>query len=413
MNLSLYIARRYLFSRKSHQVINIISGVAIAGVTLATIAMVCTLSVFNGFKEMVAEQFTAFDPDIKITAEKGKSFTIESNTHDRLAALPSVAVTTLAVEDKVMVQYGSKQAMATIKGVEESYSQLTEIKKSLVGNGEFILGDSTHSYAVPGIGIVSYLNCGLCHVSPLEIYAPKRDAKISLTNPAANFKRGFLHSSGVSFITNQPKYDEGYILTSIKFAREVFARNEDEATSIEIKLSPGSNTDDAKKEIAGVLDEGFKIEDRYEQQKDIFKVMKIEKFISYIFLSFILLIACFNIIGSLSMLIIEKKQNMETLRSLGATNKIIANIFVFEGSIISAIGAIGGITLGILICLLQQEFGLLSMGDVGDAFIVSSYPVKVEAADIATIFFTVLAVGLTAVWLPVKLLTKKFLINEQ
>ena len=167
-----------------------------------------------------------------------------------------------------------------------------------------------------------------------------------------------------------------------------------------------------KKQITTLLGADYRIEDRYEQQKDIFKVMRIEKFISYIFLSFILLIACFNIIGSLSMLIIEKKQNMETLRSLGASDKIIVNIFVLEGSIISAIGAIGGITLGIVICLLQQEYGLLSLGDAGDGFVVNSYPVKVEIEDIITVFVTVLIVGITAVWFPVKLLTKRFLARE-
>ncbi len=412
MNLSLYIAKRYLFSPKSHQVINIISGVAIAGVTLATIAMVCTLSVFNGFKEMVAEQFTAFDPDLKISAAKGKTFTIEPVKYDELKNHPIIAAISLSLEDKAMVQYNGKQVMTTIKGVEESYGELTDISHSLVGNGKFILSDSINNYSVPGIGIVSSLNSGLYHVAPLEVYAPKRGGKVSLTNPAANFKKGFLHSSGASFITNQPKYDEGYIVTSVEFARELFGREYNEATSIEVKLTPEYNTNDAKKEIASLLGNDYKIEDRYEQQKDIFKVMRIEKFISYIFLSFILLIACFNIIGSLSMLIIEKKQNMETLRSLGASDKIIVNIFVLEGSIISAIGAVGGITLGIVICLLQQEYGLLALGDAGDGFVVSSYPVKVEIEDIITVFITVLIVGITAVWLPVKLLTKRFLARE-
>lgn len=412
MNLPFYIATRYLFSKKSHQVINIISGVAIAGVTLATVAMVCTLSVFNGFKDMVAGQFTAFDPDIKITASKGKAFTMEDSTFTRLKGLPCVDVAGIAIEDKAMVQYRGRQAMANIKGVEESFTRLTDIDKSLVGNGEFTLKDSINSYAVPGIGIVSVLNSGLYHVDPLEVFAPRRGGKANFSNPAANFKKGSLQSSGLSFMTNQPKYDEGYILTSVEFARKLFGRGNNEGTSIEIRLANGYSTDKAKKEIAAVLGDGFTIEDRYEQQKDIFKVMKIEKFISFIFLSFILLIACFNIIGSLSMLIIEKRQNMETLRSLGATDRMITDIFVLEGSIISAIGAVGGIAIGIIVCLLQQEFGLLTLGEAADGFIVNSYPVKVEIADIATVFLTVLVVGLTAVWLPVRLLTRSFLAKE-
>ena len=389
--------------------INIISGVAIAGVTLATVAMVCTLSVFNGFKEMVAKQFTAFDPDIKVTAMQGKNFVFDEETRTALQQQPCLQIVSAAIEDKVMVQYNGKQTMATIKGVEENFKLLTDIEGSLVGRGRFLLSDSINSYAVPGLGILSTLNSGLYHVAPLEIYAPKRKAKINFSQPAANFKKGKLQSSGLAFLTNQPKYDEGYILTSARFAREIFGRADNEVTSLEIKLADGHSASEAKEAIAGILGEGFNLEDRYEQQKDIFKVMRIEKFISYIFLCFILLIACFNIIGSLSMLILEKRQNMDTLRSLGATKKIITNIFVFEGSIISAIGALGGIALGLVICLLQQKFGLLSLGDAADGFIVSSYPVKVELADVATIFFTVLAVGLVAVWLPVKILTKNFL----
>ncbi len=412
MNLSFYIAKRYLFSKKSHQVINIISGVAIAGVTLATIAMVCTLSVFNGFKEMVAQQFTAFDPDIKITAERGKSFTADSSLCERLHALPCVAVASAAVEDKAMAQYQGRQVMITLKGVEENFTALTNIEAAILGSGSFTLSDSINSYAVPGAGLVSSLNSGIYHVAPLEIFAPKRGSRVSMSNPASNFKKRFLHSSGIAFAVNQPKYDDHYILTSAHFAREIFGREKNEVTSIEIKLAGGYSPAKAKREIEKVMGEGFAIEDRYEQQYDVFKVMKIEKFISYIFLSFILLIACFNIIGSLSMLIIEKRENMETLRSLGATDKLITNIFVFEGTTISTIGAIGGIIIGLGVCLLQQEYGLLTLGNNAGDFIVNSYPVKVEAGDIIAIFGTVVAVGLPAVWIPVKALTRRFLRND-
>lgn len=409
MNLSFYIATRYLFSKKSHQVINIISCVAIAGVALATIAMVCTLSVFNGFKDMVAQQFTAFDPDIKITAERGKGFTADSLLCSRLRALPCVAVATVAVEDKAMAQYNGRQVMITLKGVEENFRELTNIETALMGGGSFTLHDSINHYAVPGVGLVSSLNSGIYHTTPLEIYAPKRGKKVSVSNPASNFKKGYLHSSGVTFAVNQPKYDDHYILTSAQFARNILGRTADEATSIEIKLAEGQSSARAKRDIKAILGDNFLLEDRYEQQKDIFKVMKIEKFISYIFLSFILLVACFNIIGSLAMLIIEKRQNMETLRALGATDKIITNIFVFEGVVISTIGAISGILIGLCVCLLQQEYGLLTLGNGAGDFIVNSYPVKVESSDILAIFGTVVAVGLVAVWIPVKVLTRKFI----
>ena len=406
MDLSLYIAKRYLFSKKSHQVINIISWVAIAGIALATAAMVCTLSVFNGFQGVVAEQFTAFDPDIKVTPAKGKSFFTDSPEIEAVTNTEGIAVVSFSVEDKALVEYGGKQVMVTLKGVDNDFKRLTDIERVLHGNGEFILQDSLNSYAVLGGKIVNELNCGLFFTTPLEVYAPNRGGKINLTMPARNFKKGVLPSSGLAFIVNQPEYDGGYILTSNEFARKMFRRKANEATSLEIKLTAGTDAAEAKKRIEAILGGDYIIKDRYEQQDDIYKVMQIEKLISYIFLTFILLVACFNIVGSLSMLIIEKRDNMETLRSMGADSKTISDIFVYEGIIISAIGAFTGILAGIALCLAQQHFGFISMGGDG-AFIVESYPVELHINDIATTFVTVLAVGIAAVWLPVKVLTRK------
>ena len=406
MNLSLYIAKRYLFSKKSHQVINIISGVAIAGIALATAAMVCTLSVFNGFQGVVADQFTAFDPDIKVTAAQGKSFFTDSPEIGTAANAEGIAVVSFSVEDKALVEYGGKQVMVTLKGVDDKFSQLTDIERVLHGNGEFILQDSLNSYAVLGGKIINELNCGIFFTTPLEVYAPNRGGKINLTMPARNFKKGVLLSSGLAFIVNQPEYDGGYILTSNEFTRKMFRRKPNEATSMEIRVAPGTDIEEAKEQLMAILGSGYTIKDRYEQQDDIYKVMQIEKLISYIFLTFILLVACFNIVGSLSMLIIEKRDNMNTLRSMGADNKTIANIFIYEGIIISAAGALAGIVIGLALCLAQQEFGFISMGSA-ESFVVNSYPVEVHMNDILTTFVTVLAVGITAVWLPVRILTRK------
>ena len=406
MDLSLYIAKRYLFSKKSHQVINIISWVAIAGIALATAAMVCTLSVFNGFQGVVAEQFTAFDPDIKVTAVQGKSFLTDNPNIEAAAKTECIAVVSFSVEDKALVEYGGKQVMVTLKGVDNNFRQLTDIERVLHGNGEFILQDSLNSYAVLGGKIVNELNCGLFFTTPLEIYAPNRGGKINLTMPARNFKKGMLLSSGLAFIVNQPEYDGGYIITSNEFARKMFRRKPNEATSLEIKLTTGADVSEVKRNIETILGSDYIIKDRYEQQDDIYKVMQIEKLISYIFLTFILLVACFNIVGSLSMLIIEKRENMETLRSMGADNSTVANIFIYEGIIISAIGAVSGIIAGIALCLAQQRFGLISMGNA-ESFVVNSYPVEIQTKDILTTFVTVLIVGITAVWLPVKMLTRK------
>lgn len=407
MNLSLYIAKRYLFSKKSHQVINIISGVAIAGIALATAAMICTLSVFNGFQGLVAEQFTAFDPDLRIMADKGKSFMSDSPEMEAIARLEGVETVSFCIEDKALVEYDGRQVIATIKGVDQHYAELTNIGEALRGSGEFILQDELNSYAIPGAELMSELGCGIHFTEPLEVYSPTRGRKVNLTMPARNFKKEYLHSSGLIFIINQPKYAR-HIITSDEFARKLFRRSDNEVTSMEIKVKEGVDIQEIKQQIALLLGEGYTVQDRYEQQNDVYKVMQIEKLISYIFLTFILLVACFNIVGSLSMLIIEKQDNMNTLRSMGADRKTISNIFVYEGIIISALGAIAGIVAGIALCLAQQHFDIISMGGDG-AFVVDSYPVEVHLNDIITTFFTVLAVGIAAVWLPVRLLTRKLL----
>ncbi len=409
MNLSLYIAKRYLFSKKSHQVINIISAVAVAGVALATMAMVCTLSVFNGFTDIVAQQFTAFDSELKITANSGKTFDRNSDVIKAVEAMPEVHVSTAVIEDKAMIQYGGRQVMATIKGVEDNFSQLTEIDKALHGNGSFVLKDSTFNYAVLGAELTSSLNCGIYFITPLEVYAPKRESKVNITNPAANFRKDYLYSSGLIFVTNHAKYDAGYILTSIDFAKNIFARKEGEISSLELRLHPGADIKQIQKRIRRTLGDDYIVENLYEQQKDVFKIMEIEKFISYIFLSFIILVACFNIIGSLSMLIIDKKDDVRTLRALGANDKLIKKIFITEGGMISLIGAISGTVAGIIICLAQQHFGLLTFGDAASEFIVSSYPVKLIPSDILAVLATVVLVGIIAVGLPTRILTNRIL----
>ena len=406
MNLSLYIAGRYLFSKKSHQVINIISGVAIAGIALATAAMVCVLSVFNGFQGIVAEQFSAFDADIRITAANGKVITTDAQEITSLAQLPQIEAQSFSIEGKAMAGIDNSQAMVTIKGVDENFASLTDIRRALYGPGEFILNDGVNDYAVLGGGLTGILDCGVMFTAPLNIYVPNTQGNLNLTIPARNFKKGELFSSGLVFVLNQPEYDNAYIITSDKFARDIFGRKANEATSMELKLKSEANVAKTKREIEKLLGSGYVVQDRYEQQESVYKVMQIEKMISYIFLTFILMVACFNIIGSLAMLIIEKRENMKTLRSMGAESKTIANIFVFEGAIISAFGALIGIVTGVALSLAQQHFGLISLGD--GAMIVDSYPVVIIPGDVAMTFFTVIAVGFLTVWLPVKALTRKY-----
>ena len=412
MNFPFYIARRYLFSKKSHHAINVISGVSVCGVALATLAMVCTLSVFNGFQDLVATMFTAFDPEIKITAANGKVFDSQDKRIQLLRELPAIEVFSESLEDNAMVQYKGRQTMVVIKGIEENFNQLTAIDSILYGRGEWILRDEVVDYAVPGIELVSVLGTGIRFLDPLEVYAPKRGAKINVANPSTSFESSYLHSSGLVFAVNQQKYDASYILTSLSFARDLF-QYETEVSSIELRLAADADIKKVKSEIKQILGSDFLVQDRYEQQADTYRIMEVEKLISYVFLSFILLIACFNVIGSLSMLIIDKRNDVVTLRNLGADDQLITRVFLFEGYMITFFGALIGVGLGLILCFIQQEFGIISLGSGASAgaFVVDAYPVSVYATDVVLVLITVLVTGFLSVFFPVRYLTRRLLIK--
>ena len=410
MSFPFYIARRYLFSKKSHNAINVISGVSVCGVALATLALVCTLSVFNGFQDLVTTMFTAFDPEIKITAANGKVFDAQDERIQSLKGLPEIEVFSESLEDNAMVQYKGRQTMVVIKGIEDNFNQLTAIDSILYGRGDWILHDEVVDYAIPGIELVSVLGTGIRFLDPLEVYAPKRGVKINVANPSTSFESSYLHSSGLVFAVNQQKYDASYILTSLSFARDLF-QYKTEVSSIELKLKDGSNINKVQKKISQSLGEDFQVLNRYEQQADTYRIMEVEKFISYAFLSFILLIACFNVIGSLSMLIIDKRADVVTLRNLGADDRLISRIFLLEGCMISFMGAIIGVALGLVLCFAQQEFGFLSLGSGSSsgAFVVDAYPVSVHFSDILLVLITVLVIGFLSVLLPVRYLSRRLL----
>lgn len=407
MNFPFYIARRYLFSKKSHNAINVISAISVCGVALATLALVCTLSVFNGFQDLVTTFFTAFDPQLKITAVRGKVFDGQDKRVLQLKKMPDVEVYSESLEDNVMVQYQGRQAMAVVKGVEDNFDQLTPIDSILFGRGDLLLHDEVVDYAIPGIQLLSTLGSGIRFLDPLEIYAPRRGAKVNMANPSTAFVTGNLFSSGLVFAVNQEKYDASYILTSIDFARRLFQYTT-EVSAINLKLKAGADTDAVKKHIQDLLGDDFLVQDRYEQQADTYRIMEIEKLISYLFLTFILMIACFNVIGSLSMLIIDKRDDVVTLRNLGASDRQIVRIFLFEGRMISFFGAFAGVVLGLLLCWSQQEYGLIALGSSG-SFVVDAYPVSVHASDVLLIFITVLLIGFLSVWYPVRFLSKRLL----
>ena len=408
MNFPFYIARRYLFSKKSTHVINVISGISIVGVAITTMALVVTLSVFNGFHDLVASFFTSFDPQLKITPAMGKTVATDDPVLTQIRQMPQVEVATECVEDMALAIYKGRQAMVMIKGVDDNFGQLTHINEILMGEGDFSLHAADLDYGIPGIRLADQLGTGYYYDEPMHIYAPRREGQLDMTAPEEAFEEEELYSPGVIFNVKQSKYDKNYILTSISFARRIFAQ-QGMLSSLELRLKPGSNFDKVKSEIKKACGDKFIVRDRFEQQDDTFKIMKIEKLIAYIFLTFILMVACFNIIGSLSMLIIDKKNDVVTLRNLGASDKQIVRIFLFEGRMISAIGAIIGIIIGLLLCWIQQTFGIVALGTSSGNYVVDAYPVSVHPEDIILVFITVLIVGFLSVWYPVNYFAKKLL----
>ena len=410
MNCALYIARRYLFSQKSHNAINIISAISVCGVALATLALVCTLSVFNGFHDLISSFFTHFDPDLKVEAIKGKTFEPDSSALASIRTLSGVEAVSLTLEENAMAKYKGQQTMVTIKGVNDEFQTLTRIEEILYGNPEFKLYDAIADYGVMGIQLMYILGTGIDPYDPVEIYAPRRGVKVNLSNPMSSFRCEPLYLPGTVININDARYASSYIITSLDYAHRLFDLGS-EVSAIEIGLSPKANVSQVKQHIATIMGEGYTVKNRYEQQAATFKVVEIEKFVTYLFLCFILMVACFNIISSVSMLILDKQANAETLRSLGATEGFVSRIFIYEGNLIALLGAVIGLILGIVLCLLQQEFGLISLGG-GGQFVVDAYPVRVKVTDLLLVLISVVTVSAISVWMPIKILNKYFLKNR-
>lgn len=408
MNYRLFIARRYLFSRKSHHAINIISGISVAGVAIATMAMVCTLSVFNGFRDLVAGLFTAFDPQLRVTLTEGSSVSQDDEALQRLRKHPDVKVYTPVMEGQALVVQDRRQQVVTVMGVADNFTEQASINNILYGDGSFCLHADVLEYGVLGLRLAARLGLPANFPDPLQVYAPKRGERVNMANPLSSFNHDELQSPGVVFNVQQSRYDDNYIITSLGFAQRLFDQR-GRVTSVELRLKDGVSFSSAKRELRQLLGARFQVQDRFEQQADVFRIMRIEKLISFVFLTFILLIACFNIIGSLSMLMIDKRQDVRTLRSLGATDGQVCDIFMLEGRMISLAGAAVGLLLGLVLCWLQQEFGLISMGSSAGSFIVEAYPVSVHVGDLVLVFLTVLVVGWAAVWWPVRYLSRRLL----
>ena len=409
LNLPFFIARRYLFSKKSTNAINVISIISMVGVAVATMALVIVLSVFNGFHDLVASFFTNFDPQLEVVPVKGKVAAADDAVFMKIRQLPEVDMVSECVQDQALAFYNGQQAMVNIMGVDDNFARMTRIQKILYGDGDFSLQAANLEYGVPGIRLAQTLGMGARWDGFLKIYAPQREGQLTdMASPADGFVTDSLISPGVVFAVNQAKYDRDYLITSIAFARRLFFR-QGMVSKLMVKLKPGTDLDAAKRKIKNLAEGRFNVLDRFEQHADTFRIMQVEKVLAYLFLSFILVVAGFNIIGSLSMLIIEKKKDVQTLRNLGATDRTLTRVFLFEGRMISALGAVVGILLGLLLCWLQQEFGLVPMGDSSGTFVVNAYPVSVHYSDVLIVFITVLAVGWAAAWYPVRYMSRRLL----
>ena len=407
MKLSLYIAKRYLFAKKSRNAINVISGVSVAGVAVGTMALIIILSVFNGLELMVTSIFNTFDPDLKITAAEGKTFSPDAGKLEMLLKVDGISCYSMTLEENALLKYGDKQFIGTIKGVDENYVRVTDIDSSM-WEGEFILSsENDRPWAIPGIGVAQYLGIRINFITPLFIYVPRVSAGTTI-DPGDAFNRKYVFPSGIFQI--EQTYDSKYVYLPISFVRELI-QNENGVSSIEIKFTEDADAVRTGRIVKNLFGKEYLVRNRYEQQEIFYKVMRSERLAIFFILTLIIVIASFNIVGSLTMLIIEKERDIEILRSLGADNNLIRKIFLFEGWLISIIGAAAGMILGFIVCWLQQNYGIVRLNS--STLLMDAYPVLMKLKDFIIVPATVLLIGFWAAWYPVRYLTKKYLSKNE
>lgn len=406
MNLPFFIAKRYLVSKKKQNIINIISGISVLGIIVGTAALVIVLSVLNGFISLINNFYSDFDPDLKITAVKGKMFNPSDLPIDKIKQLPGVVNYAEVIEEAAMLKYGKQQYFAVVKGVPDNYDKFTNID-SLMVDGKFSLEDQGIDYAAVGQGVAYNLGLKLNFVDPIKIFVPKRGRQTGI-NLANSINYNYIFPSGIFSVLED--VDSKYILVPFDFAADLFG-SENQVSAIELSLDKDANDKKIQREVENILGSSFHVKNKYQQHDLIYKTMKSEKWAAYLILVFILIIASFNILGSLSMLIIDKKEDIMILRSMGASSKLIRRIFLFEGWLISVVGAILGSLLGVFISWLQIKYGFVTFPG-GGSFIISAYPVQIIFTDIVFILSVVLLIGFVAAWYPVKFISRKFLLSE-
>lgn len=402
MNFSFFIAKRYLVSKKSHNAINIISLISVLAISIGTAALVIILSALNGLTGLVESLYNSFDADIRITIAEGKTFDPNTPAFDSLKKIEGVKYYTEVLEENALLKYGDQQSLATIKGVGEDFVKATRFD-TLVREGHFILRHNNQDYAVLGIGVSYLLNVSVSDFyTPLSVYAPKR-GNVTSINPEDAFNEEKAYVAGIFSINDD--FDKRYALVSIDFARRLLDYD-NEVSSIELGLDPKANAQKVYGQVQAILGDKFVVKDRYQQNELLFKTLKSEKLWTFIILVFILVIATFNVIGSLTMLIVEKQKDITILWNMGADIKQIRKIFLVEGLMITFIGALSGLVLGLLVCWLQIQFQLVRFSE---GYVVDAYPIKIQLTDLGLILIAVMLIGLFAAWYPVRVFTRRHL----
>jgi lipoprotein-releasing system permease protein len=405
VNFPFYIAKRYLIAKKSHNAINIIASISLAGIAVGTMALIVVLSVFNGFDNVVKSLINSFNPDLKVILAEGKTFAPDEAKLNRIKSITGIVATATVLEDKALLRYDERQTIAIVKGVSENYIDVSGID-SMMAEGVFRLSDQNQSFAIIGQGINIFLNVMLNSPRQIGIYVPKRAGKASF-DPERAVNRKFICISGVFMI--EQDYDAKYIIVPLDFAQDLF-EYPGRLNALEIKLDPGADEKKIRQEVQLILGDDFIVQNRYQQNEVFYKTMQMEKWAIFLILMFILIVASFNIIGTLTMLILEKRTDILTLRNLGAS-RVIKRIFLFEGWLVSIGGALAGLAAGLLICWLQIRFEPIKLQGSG-TFIIDAYPVLVKASDVAATGITVVVIGFLAAWLPVRFVTRKLLTDK-
>ena len=404
MILSNFIAKRYLISKKSHNAINIISAISVGGICIGSAAMVIVLSALNGITALVLSLYNTFDPDLKIIPAAGKTFAIEESFLQKIRSNPSVTNFSLVIEEKGLLKYDEKQTIVTLKGVDTKFKDLCRFD-TVITAGQYVLeGDSGMPMAVIGGGIARKLDILLDASGfsyPVHLYIPKKENTAALS-PEDAFNTGIAYPSGIFSLNDD--FDYKYVILPLSYMQDLLGK-ENEVSAVELSLKPGANADEIASVLQPKLGNSFQVKTRFQLNEVLFKTLRSEKWWTFLILAFILLIGTFNVIGSLTMLIIEKKKDIGILTNMGADRSLIRNIFMKEGFFITFIGAVSGIALGLFVCWLQLQFKLIPFSE---GFVVDSYPVKIVVADILFIFVTVMCIGFAAAWYPVRLFTKKY-----